>query len=199
MQYILTQMDKQPGVGGTELLRQINILDTVYWISQAWKEVETSTISKCFEKAGFIFPTDEPNTYNTDDEEDEEDEDDDIPLSVLKLSNELFGCDFSDLMQLDQEINICDTNTIDWNVSAQQILNMEKESDEDISDDPGDEDPCVPSISDAHIYLENMKTFAQHQGHASLLEHVMISCDIVNSISVTKSKQTTITDFFKSN
>nr|XP_034326220.1 tigger transposable element-derived protein 4-like [Crassostrea gigas] len=29
MQYILTQMDKQPGVGGTELLRQINILDTV--------------------------------------------------------------------------------------------------------------------------------------------------------------------------
>lgn len=99
MQYILTQMDKQPGVGGTELLRQINILDTVYWISQAWKEVETSTISKCFEKAGFIFPTDEPNTYNTDDEEDE---DDDIPLSVLKLSNELFGCDLCDLVQLDQ-------------------------------------------------------------------------------------------------
>lgn len=96
MQYILTQMDKQPGVGGTELLRQINILDTVYWISQAWKEVETSTISKCFEKAGFIFPTDEPNTYNTDDENDEEDEDEDIPLSVLKLSNELFRCDFSD-------------------------------------------------------------------------------------------------------
>lgn len=81
-------------------------------------------------------------------------------------------------------------------MSAQQILNMEKESDEDISDDPGDEDPCVPSISDAHIYLEKMKTFAQHQGHASLLEHVMISCDIINSISVTKSKQTTITDFF---
>lgn len=65
MQYILTQMDKQPGVGGTELLCQINILDTVYWISQAWKEVETSTISKCFEKAGFIFPTEEPNTIVT--------------------------------------------------------------------------------------------------------------------------------------
>lgn len=116
-------------------------------------------------------------------------------MSVLKLSNELFGCDFSDLVQLDQEINTCDTNTIDCNVSAQQILNMEKESDEDISDDSGDEDPCVPSISDAHIYLEKMKTFAQHQGHANLFEHVMISCDIVNSISVTKSKQTTITDF----
>lgn len=54
---------------------------------------------------------------------------------------------------------------------------------------------CNPSISDAHIYLEKMKTFAQHQGHANLLEHSMISCDIVDSISVTKSKQTTITDF----
>lgn len=40
-----------------------------------------------------------------------------------------------------------------------------------------------------------MKTFAQHQGHSNLLEHVMISCDIVNSISVTKSKQTTKKDF----
>lgn len=89
-------------------------------------------------------------------------------------------------------------NTIDWDVSAQQILDMEKESDEDISDDPGDEESCVPSISDAYIYQEKLKTFAQHQGYADLLEHVMISCDIVNSISVTKSKQTTITDFFKS-
>lgn len=157
MQCILTQMEKQPGVGGTELLRQINILDTVYWLSQAWREVETSTITKCFEKAGFIFRTDEPDIYDptcaTDDDCDEEDEDDDVPLSVLKFSNELFGCDLSDLVQLDQDINTCDMNTIDWDVSAQQILDMEKESDEDISDDPGDEESCVPSISDAYIYI----------------------------------------------
>lgn len=102
----------------------------------SWREVETSTLYKCFEEANFIFPTDEPNIYNrTCATDDEEDEDDDIPLSVLKLSYELSGCGFSDLVQIDQDINICDTNTID----------------EDISYDPGDEETCVPSISDAHI------------------------------------------------
>lgn len=53
---------------------------------------------KWFEKVGFIFFIDEFNIYNIDDEEDEEDEDDDIFLFVLKLFNEFFWCDFSDLM-----------------------------------------------------------------------------------------------------
>lgn len=33
MQYVLTQMEKQPHLSGTALLRQISILDTVYWVS----------------------------------------------------------------------------------------------------------------------------------------------------------------------
>ncbi|KAJ8300510.1 hypothetical protein KUTeg_022029 [Tegillarca granosa] len=77
-----------------ELLKEINVLQAIYWINSAWKEVELSTIQKCFVKCGF-------KDIETNDED--SDIDDDISLSVVALANELSGCDFHDLVELDRE------------------------------------------------------------------------------------------------
>ena len=49
-QKILAEMEKKKDVCGTDLLKQISMLDAIYWIKHAWDEVETSTIMKCFLK-----------------------------------------------------------------------------------------------------------------------------------------------------
>lgn len=94
MQCIPTQMENQPGVAGTELLCQI--LDTVTLLIQTWRKVETSTITKCFEKTGFFHrQTRHLWSYKCQwYDGDEENYDDGVALSVLKWSNELIWCDF---------------------------------------------------------------------------------------------------------
>jgi hypothetical protein len=70
--------------------------DAIYWFSNSWKETETSTIAKCFAKAGFVTT---PAPVETDNDVDEAD--DDVPLAALKLSRELFGVEFSELRMMD--------------------------------------------------------------------------------------------------
>ena len=47
----------------------------------------------------------------TDGDDNINNEDDDISLSIQKLTNDLFGFEFSDLVKLDQEVNTFDNNT----------------------------------------------------------------------------------------
>lgn len=110
MEYVLTQMEKQLHLGRRALPHQISILDTVYWVSEAWKVVENNTITKCFEKTGFSFPAGGGEQV-TDGDDNINNEDDDISLSIQKLTNDLFGFEFSDLVKLDQEVNTFDNNT----------------------------------------------------------------------------------------
>ena len=72
---------------------------------------------KCFEKTGFSFPAGGGEQV-TDGDDNINDEDDDIPLSIQKLTNDLFGFELSDLFKLDQEVNTFDNNTTEWNFSS---------------------------------------------------------------------------------
>ena len=48
LQRLLVDMDKYPSKTGPQLLRDINVLDAIYWIAAAWRETEALRISKCF-------------------------------------------------------------------------------------------------------------------------------------------------------
>jgi hypothetical protein len=48
-----TTCARRPTKLGPEILREITILQAYYWISAAWKEVDSDTIVKCFAKCGF--------------------------------------------------------------------------------------------------------------------------------------------------
>ena len=58
-------MDLCQGKTGTDLLKEISILDAVYRISGSWNEVDCSTITKCFSNCGFKSVSTD-NGYNDD-------------------------------------------------------------------------------------------------------------------------------------
>lgn len=195
LQHILSAMEKDKTKCGSELLKEINVLQAIYWINSAWKEVELSTIQKCFVKCGFkdIVTNDEDS-----------DIDDDIPLSVVALANELFGCDFHDLVELDREVQTSDDTIIDWSKPADELLGAIHEEDEDVNDDDDDDD-CdkenvtpVCTLSEAEHCIEKLRDFALCNGHNMLLNPIMEMAELTSSLRVSSYvKQKKISDFFK--
>ena len=99
---ILADMEKHKGMCGSEFLKLINVLDSIYWVKNSWDEVDPSTIVKCFAKCGFQFDNDRVQT-----EAETADNDEDIPLRLVSLANELFGCEFSELVAIERHSNMC--------------------------------------------------------------------------------------------
>ena len=69
-----------------------------------------TTIQKCFRKAGFsdmiLSKPDhtDKNENNDDDDNRDYDNDDDIPLRVIQMSREIFGCEFQELVYIDEKL-----------------------------------------------------------------------------------------------
>ncbi|XP_052696591.1 tigger transposable element-derived protein 4-like [Crassostrea angulata] len=129
---------------GSEILKIISLLDAIYWIDRSWKEVETSTIVKCFKRCGFVdmqnenLPTTEVDVNDGGD--DDEDEDDDVPLAVLQLPRELFGCEFRELVKMDADMEACDNQERDWDKPASEIIEeMNEKEDEDYEEEESEE------------------------------------------------------------
>ena len=95
LRHVISEMEKDKSKCGSELLKNINILQAIYWINHSWQEVETSTIQKCFAKCGFTdFSRDDSAFNQINDMSDSEEEDDDIPLKFISLARELFNCEY---------------------------------------------------------------------------------------------------------
>ncbi|KAK3107355.1 hypothetical protein FSP39_012591 [Pinctada imbricata] len=193
---------------GSEILHDISILNAVYWVSAAWKEVETSTIEKCFRKSGFKLACtdDEQITDATDDDGDsddnDDDDDDDVPLQVIKLSRELFGCDFKDLPSLDANVYTFNTETTNWDQGAKLILDaIHEETDSNMDDDDDDENNQTNnktiSAGDFSDFLDKMKDYATTYGKSDILEHLMKIDEIFTEDSIKAQKQSDIRSFFK--
>ena len=181
-------MEKKKDVCGTDLLKQISILDAIYWIKHAWDEVETSTIMKCFQKSGFVFSETEDNVVS-------EDINDDIPLSLANMANELFGCDFSDLVEIEQSIPTCD-ESMDWDKPASELLS----ENETLTDESDETDQTVPvcTLNEVEEYLEKLKVFALAKGQNQMLTNVMELTEMATSMRIqTSCQQKKISDFFQ--
>jgi hypothetical protein len=208
LQHILVKVDSNNKVG-SQLLKEISVLDAIYWIDAAWKDIEAKTIVKCFEHSGFIFPSESVKSVNTDENHDSDD-DDEVPLNVLKLSHDLFGCEFKDLINLDVTLRTCDdSNKTDWErTPALDILKELRDDNTDdlcdgaCDDDDDDDVDCaddlkVCSAGDVHEHINNIRQYALFHGHNDLLDSIMCVDHIFTHISTTKQKQTRIDDFFK--
>jgi hypothetical protein len=55
LSYLLKSMERNKDLSGPKLLKQISVLDAIYWIANSWSEVETSTIQKCYFRSGSSF------------------------------------------------------------------------------------------------------------------------------------------------
>lgn len=193
-------MEKHRDKCGSDILSQISILDAIYWLNNAWNEVEESTISKCFANAGFInidsndSQSECDNDGNGDDQSDIEE--DDIPLAVLKQSKNLFGCEFHELVNLDNGVNTCDESEKNWDLPASELLKGNEIDSESDSESEAENEKNVCSVYEAKNYIQELKFFAMHHGMSDLLSDVMSSSDKVEAMLVKSVKQKTITDFF---
>ena len=199
-------MDLQPTASGSDLLKQITVLDAIYWMNNAWAEVETSTIVKCFAKSGFVLSSFIDANSESDDEDDlplaaVSKSDENIPLAALKLTKEIFGVEFSELVDIDKDLHTCDTQERDWESPAQQILNELNDSahvpDDDSSDDDEPDDYTqVCSVSEASMMIAKLKKFGLHHGCSEMLECVSKLDEQVALLSVTQCKQQKISNYF---
>ena len=208
LQYVFGQMDSTDKTG-TDILKQISILDAIYWINGSWKEIEPSTIQRCFKKCGLsadLFVS--GNGLVSDSGQCDVDEDE-VPLSVLKMSKELFGVEFQELLNIDHSAPVCGTcdseSTMNWSNDAQTLLESLRgpsveQVNEDNSDD--DDDNCVNdtnlvSAVEAGTMIEKLKTYALQCGHDKMLGNIMeLQEFFIASRTELSSKQAKICDFF---
>lgn len=195
-QHILKKMESST-LNGSELLKQVTVLDTIYWLSRAWKELDITTIMKCFDKCGFdqCRPVDTP----ADDDSDDEYGDDNIPLAFLARTVEIYGRNLQELVNEAVDIPVCDPSVVDWDLPASELL---REAADEVSDGESDsEEVCVAekvcSLSEVSQYIEKLKAFACQKGHSKFLSGVMELNAIASEMhSDLACKQAKISDFF---
>ncbi|XP_060577655.1 tigger transposable element-derived protein 6-like [Ruditapes philippinarum] len=208
MSHMVTNMDIFPTLSGSDLLKRTNVRDAIYWLSNSWNEVESSTIVKCFGKAGFKLHLQDKSDIEISVEkladEPTMDDDDDIPLSVIKISYDLFGCSFSDLVKIDDNVNTCDSQNIDWDKNANDLVkdlfkNEENKTDED---DDGEEDcdKCneeeVLTTAEAVQMISKLKAYSLKKGNPAILKLMSEAEEKLNNQICMTKKQTTMLDFF---
>ena len=194
LQFMIAQKEKT--LSGSEILKKISVLEAIYWINRSWREVEASTIEKCFRRCGFQSTPVGPVVV------DEDDILDDIPLSVLKLSNDVFGVDFTELLKIDSELlTHSSVMPLDWSRPAGEILhptenNEVNETECDSNNNTEEEKVC--GLSTALLYIEELKAFVAKNGKSSTYQSLMNAVeDLVNMVVEGTVKQTSIKDFFK--
>lgn len=93
-------------------------------------------------------------------EENKSDDEDDVPLAVLKLSLDLFGCTFDDLIQVDESVRTCDMDLVDWDNTPVADLIHQVSNDPVGGSDSETEDQsstytqehCVVTLNEAYEY-----------------------------------------------
>ncbi|XP_053388206.1 tigger transposable element-derived protein 6-like [Mercenaria mercenaria] len=202
LQHVLLEMEKQPTKLGPKILRDITILQAIYWINAVWQEVRADTIQKCFANCGFTEASVSDVSVVNDSECDTVfDIEDDYPLAVLKLSSELFGCEFKELLDIDNQFSTCDNNLQDWDRPTEILRDLSDcRADECESDNEQEDVPAESSVSSTDVaqYLEKIRQYALCKNQPAMLDKVMDLDDLFTRLKVEMTdKQTKISDFFK--
>lgn len=193
LRHILSIMDQIKS--NRELSKEIDMLEAIYFINNAWQKVSADTIKNCFLKAGFRKKANENGFQHFEAE-------DDLPLSVLAEMLKLIKT---------SNINVDDFVAIDQHLPTEDeemsIANITKEHDnliEDVSDDDAnnvEDDVNLGSFEEALIVTEKLKRFAKyHEDYKGfeLAKHLETHFQktFVN-LKQANLRQTNLLDFFR--
>ena len=175
-------------------------LDAIYWLyNKCLDNVLESTVTKCFKGCGFGL--DEITSENS--IEYSEDIDDNIPLAAIKLTREIFGCDFSELVEIDSLETTCECEiNINWDKPAEELLHELKCTDNDNdSESEGENEESeldsgnIYSKSEANEVLHKLKKFAIKNSAVQMLKF-LTKTEELSDIFIDNCKQTDLCDFF---
>ena len=125
-----------------------------------------------------------------------------MPLAALKLSRDLFGCEFHELPSFDSEIATHGNATAEceWNLPATELLEKLRSDEcvnESVSDDDECEEPPHPIYSNAKApeCAIILREFSSQRGRADMLKQILDFEENLTSVSKSQArKQTTISD-----
>ena len=163
------------------------ILDAMNLVAHSWNSVCANTIRKCFEKAGFVDKSDEPQIRELEEEEH-------FP-NIFDRMSRILGAeiDFDNYVSIDNSVQAHEDNIDDdemlAGVSSNAALDIE------ISDDECESEE-VPSHREAQDCAKKLRLyFLAHEKHTECLQPFDQTIrDIVFKIPKTQKK---LTDFFK--
>lgn len=124
----------------------INLSSAIVWIVAAWKNVSSTTIKKCFQKAGFMETIQEQETF---------DEEDDIPLSQLfSVLKDIPGNpDLEKYLLIDSDV-LTENPSFDMQEIIQEFINEESKT------DPTEDEKCE-SDEDQEIFSSSVKNMSE--------------------------------------
>ena len=194
-----------------EIVKSTNVSMAIEWGKQAWSEVSQDTIVKCFKKTR-LYP------QEVEEDDDPFEGEDELPALQELMDKVGSSCDAELFIFAEDSIDVCsgniDKTNPNWrNELREQIIDDEdvmlsapaekqdrtnKEEEED-EFDPELKQPVIKTVQKAEEVAEQLKDFAQFNGHEELSLALSKVSDLLHQIKLRSPKlQTTITDFFTS-
>ena len=176
---------------GDELIKSVNVLDTIYWVAQAWQDVTQETIQKCFARSGLQF-LEGFESFEAPESTDQLD-------SLLKdhaTITETESCTIEKYINIESGNQVHTLESTDWEAEPHSCIN-----DQDITLDETSQDlpePSVPCDRDVISALEVLKLYAIH--NPTVLGPVISTESVVYGHIAERRcymSQKYLTDFFK--
>ena len=202
LRYVLSKIDECEKA--SDVVKSINILMALRWIAQAWSQLKSGIITKCFRKAGIL-------NANLDVVSSEIDRDDD-PFIDADMQTEVQGlieqtmpssehCNVDEY--LDDGVPVCTgMDSEHWETDFfLQLRQEEHVSDDDDEIDADNETPSlkITNDKDAIESLDNVRQFLESRGRVQEALQVGSTVDALTSVRLQSSKQTTLNDYFPTN
>ena len=185
LQYVSVKMDSS--MPASEVIKSVSVLMALQWVAQAWGEVKSTTIQRCFRNAGCVSASVTGNVTVSYRSKETDTVIAEIPSLISRVMGSLEHCSAVEYINGDSSLPVCfDISNDRW--EEQFLLSLSDDTELIVVDDSQSEEdldipPPVPTIKsylEAAKSLEEVKVFLEGQGCfeeasavSSVLTHVV--------------------------
>ena len=170
LRHIIRKLVIEKDKAGPELLKETSLLDTIYWIHQAWTDVDPKNIVRCFFKAGFKVAESFHGDMGREMDDDKE--------MLDQLCQDVLGISILDFADLDSVLETCEEE-LTLNGSAEDMLEAHHgrtgEANPQVHDIKEEclIDPICIMPHEAMECIQKLKYYFLQSGESSLFDSMM--------------------------
>ena len=220
MRFILAKIEES--TTASDVVKSLTVLHAIRWIAQAWSQVSSHTIQKCFKKAGILNQSLQVVTREVPTEDPFRDLDDDQLVSDDEMQGMIdqlqvaTPCTANELASIEEDLAVCadltdehweetflaelgpsSSKSVHTEDTAGERSDMESESEEECSALPP---PRFRNLPEVIACLEDVRYFLECKGHTPQSTEAMSlisSLTMLHSQNLSKcSRQSSLLDFF---
>lgn len=221
MRFIVAKIEES--TTASEVLKSITVLHAIRWVAQAWSQVKSDVIKKCFRKAGILDqsfqvvsrlePTEDPFLDLDQDQE---------PQLVDEETRQLIDqlhvdspCSIEEFLSVEEDLAVCaDFSDDRWeeaffadlgSSSSSEPLcpedaGMETDIESESDDEPDLSPPKLTRLPEAISSLEDIRYFLEYKGYTAESTEAM---SLISSLTklhstnlLTATRQSTLLEYF---